>query len=254
MSRLKARLFVESVRESSTRGRTPAGEGGWIADPGMIGGRGKVFQEPTGPQPSQRSGSVFGRSEHGFVLAAEQRETIENVRRVASKAGLDFKAVDLGKISVDARSLVEKEFGMVRRFPTLVLSSGKRIEGSMTEQQVIQFLPITARKERKLFPAFTVAPRYAAFFRRTRSSAFLLYEKLIACLRFVCFLEKDPKHGVMQNDILIMNLEAIFVVILIPLSVSCLLIWAYYGFAMCLVSVALITFGLIEILHVAFDR
>jgi hypothetical protein len=155
---------------------------------------------------------------------------------------------------LSARATIQKEFGMIRRFPTLVLSSGKRIEGNMTEQQVIQLLPGTAKKERKMFPAFTIPPKYNAFFKRTKSSALPFYEKLIVFLRFVFFLEKNPKHGVMQNETLMIHLETIFVVIMLPLSVLCLLIWAYYGFAVCLASVALITFALLEIFHVAFDR
>lgn len=257
MSRLKARLFVESVKASaeggSTKGRTPAGKGRWVAEAGMIGGRGKVYEEPFGPLSSQGSESVFSRSARDFVLPAEQRGAVEIVRRVASKAGLDFNVVDVGKMNALHRA-IQKEFGMIRRFPTLVLSSGKRIEGNMTEQQVIQLLPGTAKRERKLFPAFTIPPKYTAFFKRTKSSAPPFYEKLIVFLRFVFFLEKNPKHGLMQNETLMIHLEAIFVVIMLPLSVLCLLIWVYYGFAVCLASVALITFALLEIFHVAFDR
>jgi hypothetical protein len=257
MSKLKVRLFVESVEASaegsSTKGRTPAGKGRWVAEPGMIGGRGKVYEEPFGPLPSQGSESGLARGAHDFVLPAEQREAVEIVRRVASKAGLDFKVVDVGKMNVLHRA-IQKEFGRIRRFPTLVLSSGKRIEGNMTEQQVIQLLPGTAKKERRLFPAYTIPPKYNAFFKRAKSSALPFYEKLIVFLRFVFFLEKNPKHGTMQNETLMINLEVIFVVIVLPLSVLCLFIWVYYGFAVCLASVALISFALLEIFHVAFDR
>jgi hypothetical protein len=256
MARLKARLFVESVEVSAQeKSKTVGASNGkqhWVIDQGVFGS-GKVYEESSGPSFSRSAPYVFDRSAPDLVLPSDQRKTVEIVKRVASNAQLDFKVVDFGKTSVRRRLVVQKEFGPINRFPTLVLSSGKRIEGNITEQQIAQLIPTTPQR-RRLFPRFSIPPKYPDFLRRTKSSAMPFYEKLIIFLRFVFFLEKDPKHGTMENETLIINLEAIFAIIMIPMAVAFLLIWVHYGFLVFLGSMALISFALIEIFHFAFDR
>jgi hypothetical protein len=72
------------------------------------------------------------------VLPDDQRKTVEMVERISRKYGLAVKVVDVAKENV-LRRIMQKEMEKVKIFPTLIASSGERVEGNMTEQQIESF-------------------------------------------------------------------------------------------------------------------
>lgn len=79
---------------------------------------------------------------HDYILPDDQRKTVEMVNRIARKYGLAVEVVDVARENV-LRRIMQKERERISIFPTLIASSGKRIEGDMTEQQVEGFLSDT---------------------------------------------------------------------------------------------------------------
>ncbi|MGD0159592.1 MAG: hypothetical protein ABSB89_04775 [Candidatus Bathyarchaeia archaeon] len=74
-----------------------------------------------------------------YVLPDDQKETVKLVRRVASKLGLGVEVVDVARENVISRE-IQKQREKIRVFPTLIVSSGERIEGALTEEQVKSLL------------------------------------------------------------------------------------------------------------------
>lgn len=81
-----------------------------------------------------------------FILPEDQQRVVEMVKEVASKRGLKVEVVDVTKENVLHRT-IQEEFERIRTFPTLMLSSGEKIEGNMTRKQIESIMLVThARK------------------------------------------------------------------------------------------------------------
>jgi hypothetical protein len=74
-----------------------------------------------------------------YVLPDDQKETAKMVRRVASKLNLEVEVVDVARENVLRRE-IQRARERIRVFPTLIVSSGERIEGAITEEQVESLL------------------------------------------------------------------------------------------------------------------
>ena len=70
-----------------------------------------------------------------YVLPDDQKDAVRMVRRVASKLGFEVEVVDVARENVIRRE-IQKERVKIRVSPTLIVSSGERIEGPLTEEQV----------------------------------------------------------------------------------------------------------------------
>jgi hypothetical protein len=82
-----------------------------------------------------------------YVLPEDQRRTVEIVKDVASRHGVEVKVVDVGRESI-LRKAIREERDRIKVFPALVADSGERIEGDVTEEQVESFLSQIAYRAR----------------------------------------------------------------------------------------------------------
>jgi predicted DsbA family dithiol-disulfide isomerase len=76
---------------------------------------------------------------HEFVLSEDQQKTADVVKEIASRYGLEVEVVDVARENVLHRA-IQKEFEKIRIFPTLIVSSGEKIEGKVTKEQIESFL------------------------------------------------------------------------------------------------------------------
>lgn len=67
---------------------------------------------------------------HEYILSEDQQKTTEMVKSIAFKHGLEVEVVDVARENVFRREM-EKEREKIRIFPTLIVSSGERIEGNI---------------------------------------------------------------------------------------------------------------------------
>jgi hypothetical protein len=73
------------------------------------------------------------------ILPEEQKKIVEIVEETTSKHGLELEVIDVTRENVFHRTIRE-ELERIRSFPTLVLSSGERIEGRITKEQIESML------------------------------------------------------------------------------------------------------------------
>ena len=85
-----------------------------------------------------------------YVLPEDQQRTSEIVKGAASRYGLEVEVVDVSKENVIKRE-IQKEREKLTVFPTLIVSSGERIEGNFTESQVESLISRAAKKTRKTY-------------------------------------------------------------------------------------------------------
>ena len=77
------------------------------------------------------------------------------IRRIACKHGFEVEVVDVTRENV-LRRILQKEREGIRIFPTLIASSGERLEGSLSEMQVESVFSRLAEAEfRRKLSAFT---------------------------------------------------------------------------------------------------
>jgi uncharacterized protein YihD (DUF1040 family) len=81
-------------------------------------------------------------TKYEFILPEEQLKVVEMVQKVASEHGLDVEVIDVGRENVVHR-LIQTEVKKLKTFPTLVLSSGERIEGSIARKELEAMLVST---------------------------------------------------------------------------------------------------------------
>ena len=79
---------------------------------------------------------------HEYILPEDQQKTAEMVKSIASKFGLRVEVVDVARENVFRREM-QKEREKIRIFPTMIMSSGERIEGKISEQRVEELLSDT---------------------------------------------------------------------------------------------------------------
>lgn len=80
---------------------------------------------------------------HDFLLSEEQKRAVDIVREVAAKYEIEVQIVDVTRENIIRR--VEQEAEGMKTFPTLVTSSGEKIEGDISKEKVDMLLS----KERK---------------------------------------------------------------------------------------------------------
>jgi hypothetical protein len=85
---------------------------------------------------------------HEYILPEDQQKTIEMIKSIASKYGLKVEVVDVARENVFHREM-QKEREKIRIFPTLIVSSGERIEGNIPEQQVEELLSDTHQRGKR---------------------------------------------------------------------------------------------------------
>jgi hypothetical protein len=83
---------------------------------------------------------------HDYILPEDQQKVAEMVRRIACRYGLEVEVVDIAKENV-LRRVLQKEKEGIRILPTLMVRSGVRLEGSLTEMQVEPVLSRLAEAE-----------------------------------------------------------------------------------------------------------
>jgi hypothetical protein len=83
--------------------------------------------------------TVRTQPKHEYILPEDQQKATEMVKSIAYKYGLKVEVVDVTRENVFRREM-QKEREKIRIFPTLIVSSGERIEGNITEQQVEELL------------------------------------------------------------------------------------------------------------------
>ncbi len=88
--------------------------------------------------------------EYEFVLSENQQKTVDLVRELARKHSLEVEVVDVTKESF-LRRLIQKAQGKVKIFPTLIASSGHKIEGDMTVKQVESLFSSISEEKRKRY-------------------------------------------------------------------------------------------------------
>ncbi len=92
---------------------------------------------------------------HDYILPGDQQKAAEMIRRIACKHGFEVEVVDVTRENV-LRRILQKEREGIRIFPTLIASSGERLEGSLSEMQVESVFSRLAEAEfRRKLSAFT---------------------------------------------------------------------------------------------------
>jgi hypothetical protein len=137
VSNSRVRLYVKSVKtvtgtretERETLLRKPLSTPDRVKVEGRIAAgtfRIRTFETETEPT-------------HEFVLSEDQQKTADVVKEIASRYGLEVEVVDVARENVLHRA-IQKEFEKIRIFPTLIVSSGEKIEGKVTKEQIESFL------------------------------------------------------------------------------------------------------------------
>jgi len=85
-----------------------------------------------------------------YILPEAQQRTVEMIKNIASKYGLEVKVVDVGRENVFHRA-IQEEREKIRAFPALLADSGERIEDNITEEQAEHFLSRIADRTRKKY-------------------------------------------------------------------------------------------------------
>jgi ABC-type uncharacterized transport system substrate-binding protein len=140
MGHHKTRLFVKSVKTV-----TGTEEFEHITFAKRVGGRrdrfeleGKVMNGTFRIKAYQKETEPV----YEFILSEEQQEVVEMVKEAASEQGLEVEVIDVTKENVLHRA-IQKELEKIRTFPTLIASSGEKIEGKMTKEQIESVLSPT---------------------------------------------------------------------------------------------------------------
>lgn len=76
---------------------------------------------------------------HDYVLSDDQKAAVETVRRLCEKHGLELRIVDVTTENI-LHKVVQEEVSKIKTFPTLITDSGRRVEGSFSEEQVESLL------------------------------------------------------------------------------------------------------------------
>jgi hypothetical protein len=85
-----------------------------------------------------------------YILPEAQQRTVEMIKNIASKYGLEVKVVDVARENVFHRA-IQEEREKIRAFPALLADSGERIEDNITEEQAEHFLSRIADRTRKKY-------------------------------------------------------------------------------------------------------
>jgi short-subunit dehydrogenase len=72
-------------------------------------------------------------------LPDDQKAAVEIVRRLCEKHGIEVRIVDVTRENLLHR-VVQEEVSKIKTFPTLITDSGRRLEGSFSEEQVESLL------------------------------------------------------------------------------------------------------------------
>jgi hypothetical protein len=140
----KIRLYVKSVKTVTGNVEVDLGyehvEGAYT---GQVLGEQGEYSNPLSASASasvpRHPPNVKTGPKEEYELPEDQEEAVKMVRRIAFKFGLEVEVVDVGRENVLQRE-IQREREKIKIFPTLILSSGERIEGALTEGQVESLL------------------------------------------------------------------------------------------------------------------
>ena len=85
---------------------------------------------------------------HEFILSEDQQKIVEIVQNISRRNSFEVEVVDVTRENFLRRMIKEKQ-EKIRTFPTLIMDSGRRIEGELTEEEVELFLSKIANERRK---------------------------------------------------------------------------------------------------------
>lgn len=85
-----------------------------------------------------------------YILPEAQERTVEMVKYIASKYGLEVEVVDVARENIFHRA-IQEEREKIRAFPALLADSGERIENDITEERAEYFLSRIADRTRKKY-------------------------------------------------------------------------------------------------------
>jgi hypothetical protein len=139
----KIRLYVKSVKRARA---LTAYTGDHLVE--QSDGLGPRRAYGWGGSYETRTPNVKTGPKEKYVLPEDQGETVEMVKSIASKHGLEVEVIDVARESVFRRE-IQREREKLRIFPTLIVSSGGRIEGDLTESQVESLLCLEQLKNTK---------------------------------------------------------------------------------------------------------
>ena len=133
MNEPKVRLYVKSERiitgTSETEREIPARS--TFSHPDQVKVEGSVAKGTF----RMRYFATETEPKYDFVLSEDQQTVVEMVKKVASRHGLNVEVIDVTKEHILHR-LVRTKFEKIKTFPTLIVSSGQKIEGKITEKEV----------------------------------------------------------------------------------------------------------------------
>jgi hypothetical protein len=87
---------------------------------------------------------------HKLVLPDDQQRTVMMVNAICRRLSLEVEVVDIGRVNALKRIVHWRRFKMMT-FPTLLASTGQRLQGQITEEKVESFLYHIAKYEQKKY-------------------------------------------------------------------------------------------------------
>lgn len=118
MDRRKITLYVQSVK--SVVGTETQGRWGYKVGPGIRGGYRLI-----------KDYKQYSTIKYEWVLPEDQKSTVEMVKAIAHQYGVNVEIIDVAK---------SKKRAKIKIFPTLVMDTGEKIEGSISKEQIIQLI------------------------------------------------------------------------------------------------------------------
>lgn len=110
-------VYVRSAKKVA--GAEEWGEWGYVISPGLRGGYRLIPDYKTHAEVTYEN-----------VLPEDQEKFVEMVKAVAPRLGFDVEIIDCAR----------RRGVRIKKFPTLVVDSGKKIEGVVSEEQVESLL------------------------------------------------------------------------------------------------------------------
>lgn len=114
MKKRKVTLYVQSVK--CLIGTEKWGRWGYVSGAGIRGGYRLIPDYKT-----------YSKAKYEWVLLDDQKKTVEMVKAIAQKHGFDVEIVDVTK---------DKKRLRIKTFPTLLMDTGEKIEGTISKEQV----------------------------------------------------------------------------------------------------------------------
>lgn len=118
----KVKLYLKGVK--TVIGTEQWGRWGWVLSPGPRGGYRLL--------PDYK---LYSRTKYESVLSNDHKRVVEIVEMIAHKHGFELEIIDVTKERILHR-FKPKENREIKTFPTLIIDSGEKIEGKISEEQI----------------------------------------------------------------------------------------------------------------------